>query len=119
MTADTSSSSQYLLLLRQPNGPIPEAEELRKIMSKFAEWMNGLYAQGAVVGTNGLETSGALLRGPRGKLTTDGPFTEAKEIVGGYVLIKASSLEEAIEIGRNCPGLDYGMAVEVRPVKER
>lgn len=53
-----------------------------------------------------------------GAVITDGPYAEAKEIVGGYILINASSLDEAVEIARGCPGLDYRLAVEVRPVKQ-
>jgi len=88
-------------------------------MGRFTEWMASLSARGMVVGTNGLETTGTVLRGPRGASTTDGPFTESKEIVGGYVLISADNLDAAVEAARDCPGLDYRMAVEVRPVKLR
>ena len=88
-------------------------------MAQFAEWMQGLSAQGMVVGTNGLEITGKVLRGPRGATITDGPYPEAKEIVGGYVLITADNLDQAIEAARDCPGLGMGMAVEVRPVRPR
>jgi len=117
---DSPDKPQFLLLLRQPNaGPAPTAEEMRLIMGRFTEWMASLSARGMVVGTNGLETTGTVLRGPRGASTTDGPFTESKEIVGGYVLISADNLDAAVEAARDCPGLDYRMAVEVRPVKLR
>lgn len=113
-------SSQFLLLLHQPNtGPGPTSEELKAIMARFGTWMTGLSAKGIVAGTNGLEPTGKILRGPCGAVITDGPYAEAKEIVGGYILINASSLDEAVEIARGCPGLDYRLAVEVRPVKRR
>ena len=51
-----------------------------------------------------------------GKSTTDGPFAEAKEVVGGYILIEAASLDEATAIAEQCPNLPYGMVVEVRPI---
>ena len=115
-----STKPQFLLLLRQPNtGPAPTPEEMQKIMARFGEWMKGLNAKGMVVGTNGLEFGGKVLRGPRGAEMTDGPYPESKEIVGGYVLITADSLEDALEAARECPGLDYRMAVEVRAVKLR
>lgn len=111
-------SSQYLLLLRQPGaGPGPTPEKLQEIMEQFGTWMNGLYARGVVAGTNGLEPAGKVLREPGGAIITDGPYAEAKEVVGGYILINASSLDEAVEIARGCPGLHYRLAVEVRPVK--
>lgn len=123
LTTMTSPSNrpQFLLLLHQPHtGPAPTPEEMRQIMDRFAAWMDGLCGQGLVLGTNGLEPAGAVLRGPRGvTVVSDGPFAEAKEIVGGYILVTADSLDHAVAIARDCPGLDYRMAVEVRPVKQR
>lgn len=111
-------SSPFLLLLHQPNtGPEPTPEEMQAIMGRFGTWMAGLYTKGIVAGTNGLEPTGKVLREPGGAIVTDGPYAEAKEIVGGYILINASSMDEAVEIARGCPGLDYRLAVEVRPVK--
>ena len=113
-----SPKSQFLLLLRQPNTrPHPTAEEMQEIMRRFTEWMKRLSTQGMLVSTNGLENTGKVLRGPRGASMSDGPYPESKEIVGGYVLITADSLNHALEAARDCPGLDYRMAVEVRPVK--
>lgn len=119
MTAP-SKKSQFLLLLRQPPGGTPSPVELQKIMARFGAWMKGMSDKGHVLGTNGLEpTAGKVLRGPRGLSATDGPYLEAKEIVGGYVLISADDLDQAIELARDCPGLDYHMAVEVRAVMQR
>ena len=60
---DSPDKPQFLLLLRQPNaGPAPTAEEMRLIMGRFTEWMASLSARGMVVGTNGLETTGTVLR---------------------------------------------------------
>lgn len=116
MTTQTKKP-QFLLILRQPGGGTPQPEQLQKIMVRFGEWMKAMSAKGMVIGTNGLEITGKVLRGPRGASITDGPYPEAKEVVGGYVLITADNLEEAIEAARDCPGLDYHMAVEVRPVR--
>ena len=112
--------SEFMLLLRQPNqGPHPTPEEMGRIMQRFTTWMEGMSARGIVIGTGGLEVNGKILRGPRGISLTDGPYPETKEIVGGYVIVKAASLDDAVEIARDCPGLDYRMAVEVRQVKHR
>ena len=46
----------------------------------------------------------------------DGPFAESKETVAGYILLQVDSLDEAVEIAKECPGLDYGISVEVRLV---
>jgi hypothetical protein len=114
-----SSPNQYLILLRHPGtGPGPTPEELKKIMARFGEWMEGLYAKDAVVGTNGLQHSGKIIRGSLAEaVVTDGPYLEATEIVGGYVLVKARSLKAAVAMAKRCPGLDYGMTIEVRPVQ--
>jgi hypothetical protein len=50
------------------------------------------------------------------KVITDGPFVEAKEMVGGYLIVKANSLDEAVEMAKTCPNLVYGGNVEVRSV---
>lgn len=113
-------NAQFLILLRQPPGPPPPPEELRKIMTQFQTWMEGLRAKHEVLGTNGLvPTAGKVLRGPNGLTETDGPYAEAKEVIGGYVLLAAGSFEEAVAAGRACPGLNYAMSVEVRPVMPR
>ncbi len=114
------SSPQFLLLLRQPNtGQGPTPAELQEIMGHFKVWMDGLHARGAVAGTHGLEPTGKVLRGPDGAVVTDGPYAEATEIVGGYILINAAHLDEAVAIARGCPGLRYRLVVEVRPVQRR
>jgi hypothetical protein len=117
---EQTNQSQFMLLLRQPEtGQGPTPQELQHIMDRFGRWMNQLSTQGILVGNNGLENTGKILRGPRGASVTDGPFAETKEIVGGYIVIKAGSLDQAVEIARDCPGLDYRLAVEVRPVIPR
>ncbi len=117
MKTTTVKSGSYLILLRQPAGGVPGPEEMKKIMTRFGEWMEGMRQKGMVQGTAGLELSGKVLRGHKGASITDGPYAEAKEVVGGYVLISAASLEEAVEAAGGCPGLDYRMTVEVRPLR--
>lgn len=115
-----STARQYLLLLHQPTtGPGPTPEQLRGIMAEFGVWMAGLHEKGVVAGTNGLEPTGKVLREPGGAVITDGPYAEAKEIVGGYILINAKSLDAAVAIARGCPGLNHRLTVEVRPVQVR
>jgi hypothetical protein len=88
-------------------------------MKRFGAWMQSLAEKGAVVATNGLGHTGRVLRGSHGATMTDGPYAEGKEVVGGYVLIQADDLEQATELARECPGLDFTMAVEIRPVIRR
>jgi hypothetical protein len=59
-----------------------------------------------------------VLAGKEGRVVKDGPFAEAKEAVAGYVMVKAGSLDQAVEIARGCPGLRVGTTVEVRPIAD-
>ena len=115
-----SKKSQYLILLRQPPGGAPPPAELQKIMAQFKAWMDGIRAKHEVLSSNGLiPKKGKVLRGPQGLSETDGPYVEANEVMGGYVLLIADSFEEAVAAGRDCPGLGYHMTVEVRQVMPR
>jgi hypothetical protein len=111
---------QHLILLEYASDAVPPTPvEMKAIMARFGSWMEGLYGQGRVAGTNGLELTGKMLHGPIGEtVITDGPFAEGKEVVGGYVLLHPCTLEEAVAVARTCPGLDYRMIIEVRPVKK-
>ncbi len=55
----------------------------------------------------------------RGKLVSDGPYAEAKEVVAGYFMLTVDSLDEATEIAKQCPSLPLGLTVEVRPIAEK
>jgi hypothetical protein len=61
-----------------------------------------------------LEHNGKIVAGRNA--VQDGPFAESKEAVAGFFIIQADSLEQAVEIAKNCPGLDYGQTVEVRAI---
>ena len=64
------------------------------------------------------ETHNASRSGPRGSKISDGPFAEAKEVVGGYMLIAAKNFADAVAIAQDCPGFDNGStSVEVRQIK--
>ena len=108
------AASRYLLLLRH-SGTMPAPDELAKIMAKFKVWMDGIKAGDEFVATDGLEFTGRVVR-THGKVT-DGPFAEAKEVVDGYIIIAAASLDHATTIAQGCPGLEQpGTTVEVRPI---
>ena len=91
-----------------------------KAVAKMDKYNKELMAAGAWVEGEGLHppSMGARISWPGGKTTvTDGPFAEAKEVFGGYWIIKAGSKEEALEWARKIPG-DEGDVVEVRQVHE-
>jgi hypothetical protein len=62
---------------------------------------------------------GKIVSGKKGRTVADGPFAESKEAIGGYFYLQVADMEEALTIARQCPGLEYGAEVEVRPVAEQ
>ena len=122
MKTQTTERPQFLLLLRQPydgKGTRPDPEQMQVIMSRFMAWIDDIQAKTSVLSTNGLDDRCKIVRGKRGETLTDGPYLEAKEIIGGYVLITANDYDHALSIARACPGLEWNMGVEVRPVISR
>ena len=111
--------SQFLLLFRHSQSEAePSPEEMQKIFGKWMEWMKGMKAQGIYVGGDRLDDAGKVVKEPRGVSMTDGPYAESKEILGGYIVVEADSLDRAAVIAQGCPGLGYGTVVEVRPIEK-
>jgi hypothetical protein len=112
-----SPTPEYLLLFRGTQwykGLSPA--EIQKVMSKWRAWFNDLKAQGKMKSGLPLMNEGKIVHGANGRFVTDGPFAESKEAIGGYFLITAPNLAEAVAIARQCPGLEHGAVVEIRPV---
>jgi hypothetical protein len=115
-----TSTKTFLYLLR---GGISERstlspEQMQKMVEKYMNYMQGLRDKGALIAGEPLEETGKILSGERGRKVTDGPFTESKEAVGGYFLIRAQDLDEAVELSRDCPILANGGEIEVRPIQK-
>ena len=86
-------------------------------MQKWAAWMKDLGERGLITNPGQpLEYSGKLVTG-QAKVVTDGLFAEAKDVISGFIVIKATDAGEAAEIAKGCPILDGGGSVEVRPVR--
>jgi hypothetical protein len=92
-------------------------EQMQKTMEKWRTWFKGLGEKGHLkdIG-HPLEHSGKVVRGNQ-KSMTDGPFAEAKDVVGGFSLIQAKDLNQAVELSKTCPILEVGGSVEVRPIQ--
>jgi hypothetical protein len=108
--------SEFVFLYRGgETGRSPERAQ--QMMQKWMTWMKELGAKGHIKDQgHPLERTGKLVKGKQ-KTVTDGPFAEAKDIVGGYTLIEARDLEQAAELSKGCPIFEVdGGAVEVRPV---
>jgi hypothetical protein len=91
-------------------------EEMQQIASQWMTWFKGLTEQGKATAGNPLASEGKIVSGNGGRIVSDGPFAESKESIGGYFLLQVDSLDEAVAIAKECPGLPYGIRVEVRPV---
>jgi hypothetical protein len=91
-------------------------EQMQQQMHKWMTWMKELGEKGHMKDPgHPLERAGKLVTGKQ-KTVTDGPFAEAKDVVGGYTLIEARDLEQAVELSKGCPIFEAGGAVEIRPV---
>src|SRR6266481_2672456 len=113
----STTKSDYMLLFRGniwDRGLSPE--RLQAVVSDWRAWFEGLKEQGKCTGGHPLEREGKLVSGKQGRAVADGPFAESKEAIGGYFYLQVADEDEAIEIARQCPGLEYGAVVEVRPV---
>ena len=87
----------YLFRGGQPENANLSSEEMQQHMQEWGEWINALRAKGIYQAGEPLENSGNIVyQKESGDFHTDGPFPEVKEMVGGYLMIKADSLEEAV-----------------------
>lgn len=110
---------EFMMLFRHVPNPeyVPSAEEIQAEINKWQDWIGSIASQGKFLSTNQLGYEGKSLNAKH--LITDGPYAEVKEIVGGYIIVKAENLEEAMEIAKGCPVLVYPEAtVEVRPIMQ-
>jgi len=91
-------------------------ERMQQSMQKWMAWFKELGESGHIKDRGQpLERAGKLVRGKQ-KAVTDGPFAEAKDVIGGFTLIEARDLDQAVELSKGCPILEVEGAVEVRPV---
>jgi hypothetical protein len=119
---DKETAVQYLCLIYDDEREwqkMPKSET-DKVMNEFSAYTQSIRASGNYAGGNALQPShtATTVRVRNGRLvTTDGPFAETKEQLGGYYLLHARDLNEAIQLAARIPGARMG-AVEVRPVME-
>jgi hypothetical protein len=106
--------SDFMFLFRggQTGG---SPEQMQQHMQKWRTWMQELGQKGHFKAGEPLDKSGKVVKGSR-KAVTDGPFAEAKDLVGGYLIVSARDLDEAVELSKGCPIFENDGIVEVRPV---
>ena len=114
--------SEYVFLYRSTNQSHREAmgspEKAQQSMQKWREWFKDMTDKGHLKNLGQpLDRVGKVIEGKR-KTVTDGPYAETKDIIGGYTLVEAKDLDQAAELASNCPVLEVGGSVEVRPVMQ-
>jgi hypothetical protein len=98
---------------------IASPEQMQAWMKQTMDWIGGIAAQNKFVSGTGLAFDGAKVVG-HNNVVTDGPFGEIKETIGGFMIVKANSFEEAVEFAKGAPVLQgEGNTVEVRRVVHR
>lgn len=112
--------AQYLLLLHEV--PLDfgsmSPDQMQAVIQKYQSWSAKMRESGRLVDGKKLKDDGGrVLRKQDSNFVVDGPFSEAKEAVGGFFLIEAANYDEALEICQGCPHLDYGR-IEVREIDE-
>jgi hypothetical protein len=111
---------QYRLSIYQPDGPVPAAGDLGKIMQDLEVLNREMKAAGAWVFTARLNppSTATVVKAQAGELLiTDGPFTEAKEHIGGFTIIRAHDLDAALEWGSKFARATT-LPIEVRPLQD-
>ena len=106
--------SEYVYLFR--NGDKISPEVMQKQMGHWVAWMKELGEKGVLKNPGApLERSGKLVSGSK-KTVTDGLFAEAKDVIGGYMIVEAKDVDHAVELSMGCPIFNVGGGVEVRPM---
>jgi len=92
-------------------------EQMQEHMQKWGAWMEDLTKQGKFKGGEPLVKGGKFVSGKE-KAVTDGPYTESKDLIGGYLLVTADSLDDATELSKTCPIFEDGGSLEVREIRK-
>ena len=108
---------EYMLIFRNEKADVhaemPE-EQMKAVMQQWQKWIGDIAAKGQFAGPNRLLPEGKTIK--PGNVISDGPYAEVKEVIGGYLIVKAKSLDDAVAVAKSCPGLLTGGNVEVRSV---
>ena len=108
---------KFMYLFIETGITSPSPEQMQADMQKWFTWVDKLKKEGRYEGGEPLLPSGKIVKGTK-KIVTDGPFTESKELISGFFIIKAKDINEATELAKDCPVFEYGGAVAVRPVQK-
>jgi hypothetical protein len=112
---------QFMLILEENPSSFAQVtpDEMQRIVERYMAWSDDLARRDRLAGGQKLRDEGGrvLRRSGAGAAVTDGAYAEAKEVIGGYFLIRAADYDEAVELASSCPHLDYG-TIHVRQIDE-
>ena len=94
-----------------------DSEAAAKNMQAWMTWMGSLAKNGTFVSTDPLQPTGKQVNGTN-KAVTDGAYVEANEMIGGYLIVNAKDIDDAVEISKGCPIFNEDGKVEVRPIQK-
>jgi len=108
---------EYILIFRHEDGnKVASPEQIQIWMKQTMDWIGGIAAQNKFISGNGLPFDGAKVVGHKG-IVTNGPFGDIKETIGGFIMVRADSVDEAVEFAKGSPVLQGdGNTVEVRKI---
>ncbi len=112
--------SQFILFIRGGSDLSVNLspEQIQEAIQRYSAWAQKLRAEGILISAEKLkDNEGRLLSTKNGQVVVDGPFAETKETIGGFFILNAGNLEEAIEITKECPTLSEGGMVELREIE--
>ena len=111
---------EYALIMRHEDGSkIASPEQMQAWMKQTMDWIGSIAAQNKFVGGTGLPFDGAKVVMHKGSenMVTNGPFGDIKETIGGFITVRAETIDEAVEFAKGCPVLQgEGNSVEVRRI---
>jgi hypothetical protein len=111
---------KFVLLLRDSGrfDPNMSAAEMQAIVERYVAWRAKVQKNGSsIMGHKLHDKQGRVLNGNGGGLkVTDGPYAEAREVMGGLFVIEAASYDEVVELSKDCPHLEFG-SIEIREVQ--
>lgn len=108
---------EFILIMRHQDGSkIASPEQMQEWMKQTMDWIGGIAAQNKFVSGTGLPFDSAKVV-QSNKMVTNGPFGDIKETIGGFIMVRAESIEEAVEFAKGSPVLQgEGNTIEVRRV---
>lgn len=108
---------EFILIFRHEDGKkIASPEQMQVWMKQTMDWIGNIAAQNKFVSGTGLPFDDARVV-KHNNIVTNGPFGDIKETIGGYIIVKADNVDEAVEFAKGCPVLQgEGNSVEVRKI---